>query len=472
MPKRKNAKLVPHDDGGQKQKSKLPPPVRLEAPPPMHHQVQALVAAAYPDKKRLTNAWDDRRGDLKRRRTDSLMSLPWELPGEGRLNQLGQKIESPHYTTQHLSGMVDNKLLLQERVSQWRNMISTTSKSENPKSGLGTFARVPTEVRDMILSYLLVHYNDIRVLNNWSLVYERSRPNLHVGILRVCRIFHRQGIRILYGENTFKYLVRDPSPMNPHTQLVIDHVYNSNHIPMEKHIHLVKKVKLVVEANRMHWYDIREAVPRALLMFVPGQLHTVAIELPAQTRESLGLDPDIGTNMDDVPVSDWLHGNTLVLKTLQQLNCQFIRMLALTYENESFEALIDRRSHFTQRGAGDGRSDMWSEDQLMLANRKMEATKSCARLGALWHWLRRLALEGTADDVGPFLQHVAEPEVSNHFQLESPAASNRRNPRRAQRLTSGWFNYNVGDIGRAESDDDYEDDGHNHDDDDDSIFVR
>ncbi|KAF3025811.1 hypothetical protein E8E14_014648 [Neopestalotiopsis sp. 37M] len=470
MLRRKAAKSVSRDRGGGRKKQqapKLPPTVKLEAPPPMHHQVVALMNAAYPGQKRLTNAWDDRRGDLKRRRTEALVPLPWEVPGEGRRNHLGEKMESPHYTMKHLSGMVDNKLLLQKRVSHWQKSMSTAS--QDPQTALGAFAKIPTEVRDMILSYLLVHYNDIRVLNNWSLVYERSRPNLHLSILRVCRIFHQQGIRILYGDNTFKYLVRDPSPLDPSTQLMLHHVYNSNHVPMDKHIHLVKKVKLVVEANRMHWYDIREAVPRALIKFTPSQLHTVTIELPAQTRECLHLDPDVGTTFDDVPVSHWFRGNSLVLKTLQQLNCQFIRVLALTYENEYFEALIDRRAHFSQRGTGDGRADLWSEDGLMLNNRQKEAKKSRGRLGSLWYWLRQLAVEGSADDDGPFRQHVAEPEVSKHLELQVPVPSaNSRQPSRTLRSTRGWFNYNVGDVvGGAESDEEYQDDGHHHDDDDD-----
>ncbi|KAI4594866.1 hypothetical protein KJ359_007387 [Pestalotiopsis sp. 9143b] len=447
---------------------KKPPNIPLEAPPPMHRQVEALINAAYPG-KRLSNAWDDRRGDLKRRRTSSALSqLPWEVPGETRKNQFGQKLESPHYKMTHLLGVDEGTFMLRGLASH----LDGSKAADDPIAALGDFARVPAEVRDMILAELLVSPDDIRVLNNWSLVYERSRPNLHVAILRACRVFHQQGVRMLYGANTFKYLIRDLDPSHPDVRsVVLGHVFGRNHVPLGKHAHLFRRIRLVVEANRMHWYDIHEAVPRALQRFLPDtQLHTVTVELPAQTRAALHLETyNAGAGADDdVPVSDWFRSGSPVLRALTQLNCQFIRVLALTHENECFEAVMDRRPHFTERTAEAGRSDVWSGDVLMLAKRNAEAKRSRARLASLWYWLRKLAVDNSVDD-GPFRPHVAEPATPDQLELLTPVSSGRRPARLG---TRAGINYHVGDFGGADSDDDYEDEGHGHDDDGESLFVN
>ncbi|KAK6071801.1 hypothetical protein SCUP234_09516 [Seiridium cupressi] len=469
--------------------------LKLEAQPPVHHRVAALIGAAWPGKRRASNDWDDR--IIKRRRT-SLVSLPWESERETRLNQHGQELEKPGYTMHDLLGSsdFDNQLTLMDRVSLGR-----IHGADDPIAAMGLFTKVPTEVRDMIFRHLLVHHRDIRVLRGWSLVFPRSRPNLEANVLRVCRVFYRQGLRILYGENTFVYLVRDPSSWRTDTDIVVKHVYDRGHVPIDKHKHMIRRIKVIVEANRMRLHDSRVNLPIALQKFLPdqgglgtpAQLHTVTIELPVQTRAMLRMKHDTGTNSTDVPVCSWFRQGSTVLQALKNLNCQFIRILAYTQDNEYFEAWLDRRPHFSQLSADEGNFDTWSTDSIMLATRHAEAKKSRARLNTLYYWLEELAgglqerhlRQGMRRDPrravldGPFRYHVPRPDIADPLEALPSGSSTRSNERGVHvpvnysGLTANFLDDSDLDgsaMGSGSSDDGYDESGEGEDDDE-SFFV-
>ena len=95
-----------------------------------------------------------------------------------------------------------------------------------------TLQGMPREVRERIFSHLLVHDEPIHVHGGWKKVYKNKTrtthqtqrtdsnrlfretvgPTLHPAILRVCKTFFWEGIRILYGGNRFLYRLRDKTP--------------------------------------------------------------------------------------------------------------------------------------------------------------------------------------------------------------------------------------------------------------------
>lgn len=432
--------------------------LQLEGRPPLHHRVDALIEAAYPGKRRSPSAYDDR--IIKRRRTSAMIRLPWEAESERKLTRHGQEMEKPRYVLHDLFG--SNGFKHQPTSGDRVAMAQSRSADEDPIGAMGLFAKLPTEIRDMAFRNLLLHHKEIRVLCGWSLLFPRSRPNLETGLLRVCRVFYRQGVRILYGENSFVYLNRDPAAWRPDTEIVVKHVYDRDHVPIDKYGHMIRRIKIVVEANRMRQHDARANLPTALQKFLPSrgglglpaQLHTVTIELPVQTRGMLNMKRrDTGTRRSDIPVCSWFRRDSSVLSALMGLNCQFIRILAYNYQNEYFEALIDRRSHFTQLSADEGNFDTWSLDDTMLTNRQDEAKRSRARLSTLYYWLEQLAgglrerdrRRGLRPDPqravleGPFRHYVPRPDFGDPLEA-LPSDSSGESSRRS---SQGRVNYGV-----------------------------
>lgn len=71
------------------------------------------------------------------------------------------------------------------------------------------FMYLPALARDEIYRNLLLASNPIRIHGSWELVFRNQRLNLSSRILRVSKQIHHEAARILYGENTFLYLLRD-----------------------------------------------------------------------------------------------------------------------------------------------------------------------------------------------------------------------------------------------------------------------
>ncbi|CAI4210327.1 unnamed protein product [Parascedosporium putredinis] len=66
------------------------------------------------------------------------------------------------------------------------------------------------QILQMIGSHLLVAEDAVRVHGMWRKVFYRSRPSLHTAILRTCQSLYQELVPILYGHNTFEYVLRDP----------------------------------------------------------------------------------------------------------------------------------------------------------------------------------------------------------------------------------------------------------------------
>ncbi|KAI0120584.1 hypothetical protein BJ170DRAFT_600526 [Xylariales sp. AK1849] len=433
--------------------------------PPLHNRVAALITAYYPGKRRASSAYDDR--VCKRSRaSETLLSMP-ALGRGSSVNIRGQETSrATSYAKQRIRG---------------RGFGAEKGAIE----AIGEFAKLLTEIRDKIFRHLLIHHTDIRVLRGWSLLFPRSRPNLQAGLLNICRVFYREGVRILYGENTFVYLIRDPSEASYDTGLIVRHVYDSDQIPINKYGHLIRNIKIIIEANRMRLFDSRRNLPTAIQKFLPdhgfvtaAQLHTVTIELPAITRAVLKMRKDVGTSVEDIPAAQWFQAGSAVLTALRRLNCQFIRIVARTHDGECYAALVDRRPHFSKLSADEGNHDAWASDCVMLDRRHINAAQSRSRLNAMYYWLERLISQPSyALEKGPFRYYV--PEVKDEGPLEqlpsgtSYTSSGRASASRAaQRLSERFLEESEDQDEEMEPES--SDDGMGEDDDDDnvdSLFV-
>lgn len=73
-----------------------------------------------------------------------------------------------------------------------------------------TFMGIPREIRMMIYRHLLVNKKPITVHGGWKQVRRSNWLSLSTSILSTCKIVHDEACVVLYGENVFLYLLRDP----------------------------------------------------------------------------------------------------------------------------------------------------------------------------------------------------------------------------------------------------------------------
>lgn len=111
-------------------------------------------------------------------------------------------------------------------------------------------SRLPLEVRQCIYRHLLRARGPIQVLNGWSQLCRRQQPApaLYPAVLAVCRQVFDEAVRVLYGENEFRYLVRDQAKV---VELGGGDVFSSARtIAVRKYAPYFRRLELRMERNR------------------------------------------------------------------------------------------------------------------------------------------------------------------------------------------------------------------------------
>lgn len=65
------------------------------------------------------------------------------------------------------------------------------------------------DIRQLIWRELLVAPTPVTVHSNWKSIYPRQKAEISTQLVHVCQAIHQETIPILYGQNTFRYLIRD-----------------------------------------------------------------------------------------------------------------------------------------------------------------------------------------------------------------------------------------------------------------------
>ncbi|KAI1501102.1 hypothetical protein F5X99DRAFT_428692 [Biscogniauxia marginata] len=226
---------------------------------------------------------------------------------------------------------------------------------ENPVDAMGDFAKLPTEIRDEIFRYLGLCGHEIRVLRGWSLVYPRAKPRLDLAFLYTCKVLRYQGLRILFGENTFLYDLRDPSDGHPATSRVLAAVFGNCVVPINQYGHLVRHVKIRVLANRMNSHGSKENFVNAIRKFLPSggllapaNIHTLTIEVTALRQCDLRW-PGWRSRPDEVPICEFFEHGSRARDALLELQVQWVRVLAHDKDGRLFETVCDLRHVFKQK---------------------------------------------------------------------------------------------------------------------------
>ncbi|RYP10504.1 hypothetical protein DL765_008073 [Monosporascus sp. GIB2] len=361
---------------------------KLEQPPPPIYRDRFFAYS----RKRSTRAYDDQLPAKRRKTNKSGRRLPWAFEKPPRLPD-GRMIFAAGSTAHLTFGMPRDRLA----TAMVPRALRRRSRDHDPIASMGAFGGLPAEIRDEVFRQLLVWPRDIRVLRGWTLVFPRQRPRLAAGLalLRTCEVLRLQGMRILYGENTFLYLIRDPSDAHPATRPVLRGVYGNSVIPVDRYGHLIRRVKVVVEANRMCGREYRDNFIKAVTKFegglaFPATLRTITIEVPALTA----LDLRNGGDPRHVPICNFFSGDgSRVVSALKKLNVQYIRVLATDRTARLFEGQIDMRYYASQRYHKNRGDDSSAGDEVMMNTRRTNAALAEARLNSLPYNLQLLALD-------------------------------------------------------------------------------
>ncbi|KAI1820619.1 hypothetical protein F4861DRAFT_542759 [Xylaria intraflava] len=195
------------------------------------------------------------------------------------------------------------------------------------------FVGLPAEIRDEILRYILLWPHEIVVFHNWSRVLPRYRPRLELSILYTCKILACQGRRILFGENTFMYDLRNPTPPRSRTEKVLERTYEGFMVPIDEYGHLIRRIKIKVHRSRLYSISDRQNFESSILKFLPGEglvhparLHTLTIEVPAEYKRDL-YGPNVD-NPDEIPICQYLQKGSIFNNALLKLQLKRIRVLA------------------------------------------------------------------------------------------------------------------------------------------------
>ncbi|KAK4192992.1 hypothetical protein QBC35DRAFT_458718 [Podospora australis] len=222
--------------------------------------------------------------------------------------------------------------------------------------------QIPVEIRDKIYRLLLVSPKPIPVKSLWSEAIQSSttrrssrRGNvdessfdfiIDARILRVCRQTAMEGARVLYSENSFRYLLRDPKVVDERrlqetagrsTRVATraQKISERNTIHLNRYGHLIRHMSLELESNRTG-PEYKALLAAALGMLVKPtsfRLHTLTIAVsPLFERDNRDATPeddgddDTIANHRSLTVVDFFSRGSAITKALQGIHMSFLRV--------------------------------------------------------------------------------------------------------------------------------------------------
>ena len=224
---------------------------------------------------------------------------------------------------------------------------------------------LPTEIRELILRPLLVSPVPVAVHADWTTLYrrrQRDRPDLQAQILRTCRRLYQEGVRVLYGENHFEYLIRDATAPKPEDAVALapeaveeevdsDGEYGDessaheqvgsgltvNDINVQRHGARMRHLGLRVEANRAGPGYLRTAT-QAIATFttlgpIRANVHTLRVSVQCAYSD----------DGDEFAFAYWFVPSSPLMAALVKLPCQLVEFAIGTPAGREVVVRVDRR---------------------------------------------------------------------------------------------------------------------------------
>ncbi|KAL7903549.1 hypothetical protein HDV64DRAFT_266370 [Trichoderma sp. TUCIM 5745] len=216
-----------------------------------------------------------------------------------------------------------------------------------------TFMGIPREIRMKIYRHLLLNEKEITVHEGWKRVHRNNKLSLPMSILRTCKVVHDEACVVLYGENIFVYLLRDPiwpqraipnlatcdeePPSDDESDSGSEYEDEegdscNNHrercIDFDKYAHLFRKIVVEAEHNR-YSKATQQSMAAAIRLFASRNdtcnIHTLTVRIsPLWNEERDGL----GTG--SFTFIDFFEPRAPVIRAIKALDCQMLHVEILT----------------------------------------------------------------------------------------------------------------------------------------------
>lgn len=287
-----------------------------------------------------------------------------------------------------------------------------TPEEPEPERRSGTpIMSLPTELRELIYRPFLVSPTPTVVHNAWTTLYRRQGPRtLQPSILRVCRLFYAEGMRILYGENRFEYRVRDTTAAEATLDVEgapaengeggndSDAEYNNEEpdvqapegttehsINIHRHGPLMRYLTISAEANRSGQEYLRTAAHAisvfATLSPIRARVHTLRLDVQSTYNPE--------TN--EFSFADWFTPETKLMRALIRLPCRFVEFVILTPAGREVKIGVDREYGAAVRRARRVRDKVGEKE------RKKREERARSEFEVLMGVAKRVTVEGWAD---------------------------------------------------------------------------
>ncbi|GJC81740.1 hypothetical protein ColLi_04578 [Colletotrichum liriopes] len=253
---------------------------------------------------------------------------------------------------------------------------------------------------------------------------------VETSILRSCRQVRNEAVNVLYGENTFLYLLRETANL-PETNtlgdndIVVQHPlmadepvseYEDNsedeydeddllpaarstqgtevEIDIRRYGHKFRKLMIVAEPNRTEKGYLL-SMANAIGVFrnlkpIRPRVHTITIEITPIRQIDTG----------EISFLDFFEKTSEVVRALKGLPCQFIEILVNTGGGNQERIRLNMKYAAKIRRAKRGQEDLWKHDRVMQSYRSMQAGEAQRNLERLSVMIRKIWEEPNGRFVG------------------------------------------------------------------------
>ncbi|KFY16881.1 hypothetical protein V491_05195 [Pseudogymnoascus sp. VKM F-3775] len=173
-------------------------------------------------------------------------------------------------------------------------------------------SNLPTELREIIYSHLLISNSPIILHSDWCEVQKNA--GLDLGILRVCRMISDEATNFLYQRNVFHALVRDSSAVS-----IFDQCLYPSYVSLFRNV-IIENAK---ETWGLRWIHNTAISIRTLIgSNVTLNSLTLAFAPKALTNDNIG-----GEATDATKLANFFCEGSQVMKLLARLRCRMLNVV-------------------------------------------------------------------------------------------------------------------------------------------------
>lgn len=339
-----------------------------------------------------------------------------------------------------------------KKVSQRQPRIA--EPAPGPEPAPSELHKLPPEIRLKIYGELLRADKPILVYGGWRIVYRRQNKrkgermndrqkrddealDIPIAILSTCRLFYKEALPVLYGENTFLYRLRDPIAAVTDVARLVQIDTSEEELPdsdyedeggadndsdweegnaarggasgrrarrakrmdfdidVDKHLHLFRRIIVEAEHNRFS-EGTKHSMARAINTFAARQ----PASQPAPNIRSLTVrvaplwDRMSGT-FGRFTFVDFFAAESPVMQAVRAVRCPLLRVDLMTRymegpsEKAGCSLTIDRRHEMLRLQSSEPRGEYWPRDIVARGMRNAEAAKAEKALSSMGEYVDR-----------------------------------------------------------------------------------